>query len=104
MKHEDCSHASPFVYHVDGRDPRTGAAKLRISYCADCAPLVKECRVGVAFDQARQSIPKTVIQPRRRVDGQGDRFAKTRRVAGVVRRALDATAYRAFSCKFSADA
>jgi hypothetical protein len=57
---EDCGHAPLFVDHIDGRDPQTGAIKLRHLYCAECAALVKDHRAGVAFDKARKAIPDTI--------------------------------------------
>ena len=56
---DDCGHALP-VYHIDGRDPQTGEAKRRVSYCAQCAALVMDYRAGVAFVDARRSIPETI--------------------------------------------
>jgi hypothetical protein len=69
MKEEDCGHAPPFVYHIDGRDPaHTGAIKQRASYCADCAALVKDHRAGVAFDRARKAIANTLSGGRTMTD------------------------------------
>lgn len=59
MREEDCGHA-PFVYHIEARDPQTGAVKQRVSYCADCAAGIEDYRAGISFDRAWKSIPDIV--------------------------------------------
>jgi len=56
---DDFGHA-PLVYHIYGRDPQTGEAKRRVSYCAQYAALVMDYRARVASDDARRSIPETI--------------------------------------------
>jgi hypothetical protein len=60
VKAEDCGHEPPFVHQIDFGDLQTREVKRRVSYCTDCAALVKDHRAGVAFDKARKAIPHTL--------------------------------------------